>query len=137
MSMNILQFVLLLETMRDDLGDGRKVALKRAADLVVKEARGAIGTYKFGWPPLAASTVAQKGKDTPLLRTGALKNSIEGTVISSEEAEAGSNDPKIKWHELGTTKMPPRSVMGEAAKRKEAEVHAILGDHFKMALKLK
>lgn len=135
--MSVLQFAALLGTMRDDLAHGNRDALEKAATIVETEAKSAVGTYKYGWPHLADSTLKQKGADTPLLRTGALRGSIEHAVVSEHEAQVGSNDPKIAYHELGTTKMPPRPLLSEAAKRKEAEVHNILGEPALKALRLK
>jgi len=104
----------------------QKEALGHAAKVVEDEIKSAIGTYKYGWPPLAPSTLLKKGADTPLLETGAYRESFTHSVISNEEAQVGSNDPKADWFESGTSKMPPRPVCAPAAIEKEAEVIKIL-----------
>ena len=83
-------------------------ALEEVAVLVETTAKDALGTYKFGWPPLAASTIAQKATgDSPLLETGALRDSIKH-YVEEHAAIIGTNDPHAAFLELGTSKMPPR-----------------------------
>lgn len=96
-------------------------ALESAAEIVETEAKRVIGTYDYGWPPLAESTLARKSADTPLLETGEMRDSIEHTVHGNE-AHIGSNDDKAVWHELGTATIPPRSFLMGAAVAKEKEV---------------
>ncbi len=110
-----------------------------AAKLVEKEAKAEIGTYQdeigpfIAWPELAEATKAdriRKGftEDDPGLRTGEMRDSI-GTAMSSDglEAQVGSNDDHMVYFELGTSKQPPRSVLGGAMARKLPEVKEILG----------
>jgi HK97 gp10 family phage protein len=101
-------------------------ALEKGAKIIEDEAKRVIGTYDYGWPPLAASTVARKGADTPLLETGEMRDSIEHTV-GHDEARIGSNNDKALWHELGTSRIPPRPFLMGAAKAKEKEVADLLG----------
>jgi phage gpG-like protein len=96
-------------------------ALEKAAVIVETEAKRVIGSYEYGWPPLAASTVERKGADTPLLETGELRDSIEHNV-DGLVANIGSNNMKAVWHELGTSRVPPRSFLVQAAVHKEKEV---------------
>jgi len=106
---------------------GMHGGLKRAAVLVETEAKSAMGTYKYGWPALDPKTVARKRSgDTPLVETGALRDSITHEV-NFLSARVYSDDPKMGYHELGTVKMPPRPVLATAAQRKEREVAEILG----------
>lgn len=101
-------------------------ALEKAAVVVETEAKRVIGTYDYGWPPLAPSTLARKAADTPLLETGDLRDSIEHNV-GGHEAMIGSNNPKAVFHELGTVRVPPRSFLVQAAIHKETEVHHLIG----------
>jgi phage gpG-like protein len=103
-------------------------ALEKAAKLVEEEAKHAIGTYEFGWPRLAESTLAKKGADTPLLETGSLRDSYTHEVHGNE-ARIGSDQEKAVWFEYGTSKMPPRPVLLPAALKKEPEIVKILGEH--------
>ena len=88
--------------------------LEQAAQRMEELSKAAIGTYDYGWPPLAASTLARKSADTPLLETGAMRDSIHH-FVDGRQAQVGSDDPKAEWHELGTTKAPPRSFLAAPA----------------------
>jgi len=123
-------FAAHLLTIEADLELAREVCVEKACRMVEKEAKTAIGTYRFDWPPLQPETVARKARgDTPLLETGELRDSIEH-VVGREGAEVvgyvGTNDPIAKYHELGTRTIPPRSFLGEAAMRKEHKIHEMM-----------
>src|ERR1019366_9872514 len=92
---------------------------------VEKAAKEKIGEYQdeagpFGaWSPLADSTKddrVRKGypEDEPGLRSGEMRDRIEHTVLPGIVV-IGSDDDHLLWFELGTTKQPPRSVLGGAA----------------------
>lgn len=101
--------------------------LEKAAQLIEKEAKRVIGTYEYGWPQLAPSTLAQKHANTPLLETGEMRASIQHNS-DGREAHIGSNSDKAVWQELGTARgIPPRSFLAETARRKEGEVREIIG----------
>jgi hypothetical protein len=125
------QFAAHLLTYEADLHLTEEACVEKACKMVEKEAKSAIGTYKFGWPPLQPETIAHKATgDSPLLETGELKESIEH-VSGREGGEAvgyvGTNDPVAKYHELGTSHIPPRSFLGEATMRKEHKIHEMMG----------
>jgi phage gpG-like protein len=105
--------------------------LEKAAKIIETEAKRVIGTYDYGWAPLAASTVAQKANgDTPLLETGAMRESIEHTV-HGRKAEVGSNSDIAVYQELGTARIPARSFLAGAAVHKGKEAaHAVAGEVF-------
>lgn len=130
---SLLGFVGFLGTMQLEIDHTNHKALERCGRLVRNEAKRVIGTYEYGWPPLAASTVARKGKDTPLLETGKMRDSVEFTVahkmgaVGDAEVQIGSNDPKAKWHELGTARIPPRPFLEGSLKKKTPEVLDIIG----------
>lgn len=111
--------------------------LEQVAVLIENTAKAEIGTYQDGiggfpaWAPLAESTEAEKARlgypsDAPLLRTGDMRDGISHQV-EGLEALIGSPDQTMVWHELGTSKMPPRPVMGPAALRNKAKIEQILG----------
>jgi hypothetical protein len=115
-------------------------ALEQAAALVLKQAQSEPGEYQSGagpfasWAPLAVSTLADKARKglpspSPELRTGELRDSYEKTV-GAREAQVGSNSDIAVWQELGTSKMPPRSIVGLAGAKKENEIHEITGRLF-------
>jgi phage gpG-like protein len=124
-------FAAHLLTIEADLKITEEVCVEKACRMVEKEAKAAIGTYRFeNWPPLEPETVARKARgDTPLLETGELRDSIEH-VSGREGGEVvgyvGTNDPIAKYHELGTRTIPPRSFLGEAAMRKEHKIHEMM-----------
>lgn len=120
--------------------EGQKHSLEEACKIVEAEAKHELGTYQGAagpfdaWPALAESTKAQRvaqgySADEPGLRSGAMRDSIEHTVISHEEAEVGSNDDHLFWFELGTSKQPPRSVLGIAAIHSEEKVVHTISKH--------
>lgn len=87
----------------------------------------------IAWPELAESTKADRvrkgySEDEPGLRSGEMRDSI-GRVLSTDglEAQVGSNDDHMVYFELGTSKQPPRSVLGGAMAEKLPEVKEILG----------
>jgi hypothetical protein len=127
----LLQFAARLLAYEADLKLTEEACVEKACKMIEKEAKAAIGTYRFDWEPLKPETIAHKARgDTPLLETGELKESIEHTV-GREGAEVvgyvGTNDPIAKYHELGTRTIPPRSFLGEAAMRKEHKIHEMMG----------
>ena len=100
--------------------------LEKAAVIVEKEAKRVIGTYDYGWTPLAESTLAHKKADTPLLETGAMRDSIQHTV-RGRAANIGSNSDIAVYQELGTAKIPARSFLAGAAAHKGKEVANAIG----------
>jgi hypothetical protein len=84
-------FAAHLLTIEADFQLTREVCVEKACRMVEKEAKTAIGTYLFDWPPLQPETVARKaGGDTPLLETGELRDSIQH-VVGRECAEDTTN----------------------------------------------
>lgn len=136
---SLTSFAALTTSMIFEVDHAQHKALEEAAKIVEEEAKRVIGTYDYGWTPLAASTKADrvhKGfpADEPLLRTGAMRDSIEHKVISSREAAIGSNNDIAVYQELGTSKIPPRSFLVQAAIHKEADVAHEIGRHTLRAL---
>ena len=116
-------------------------AIEKAADLILEKIRSEPGEYQTGagpfasWAPLAQSTLddkAQKGwpSPSPELRSGDLRDSYEKTIVSNHEAAVGSNSDIAVYQELGTSKMPPRSIIGIAAVKKEHEIYETTGRLF-------
>lgn len=110
--------------------------LKIVANLITETAKEEIGTYqnaagKFpAWAPLAESTEREKlrlgyNANEPLLRTGALRDSITNKV-ERLTAIIGSTSPIMLYHEYGTVRMPARPVIGLAAYKNKKNIRAIL-----------
>ncbi len=116
-------FTNFLEGMVPGLEASRREGLERGAHLLETRAKEAMGTYTLGWAPLKPETVARKSTgDSPLLESGAMRDSIH-SVIEGHTAIVASDDPKAPWHEHGTSRgIPPRSFLGEPARRYEAEI---------------
>jgi len=104
-------------------------ALNEVGQLILAEARSAMGTYRYGWPPLQPSTVARKRNgDTPLVETGEMRRDYGVNLVDDTTVEVGSNNPKAIWHELGTGHVPPRPVLQPAAQAVEPRASQIIGD---------
>lgn len=128
MTLSIDGFVNVLTQMAI-MGLAEKRGLEKAAVIIETEAKRVIGTYDYGWTPLAPSTVAQKANgDTPLLESGAMRDSIEH-VVHATKAYVGSNSDIAVFQELGTANIPARSFLGGAAVHKGKEAaHAVVGE---------
>ena len=77
------------------------------------------GTDALGrqWEPLAPSTIQQKGHATVLVEEGDLRESFDYDVQSSTlTLEIYSDDPKARYHEFGTERMPKRPILQPAFK---------------------
>ena len=147
--MSLMQFATVVGEMAVAAHKVSEHAMERAAQAVEKEAKASVGNYQdqsgpfVAWAELADSTKTDRERqgfpeNEPELRTGELRDSIEHTVIRSRlgdvEAEVGSNSDIMVFQELGTEKMPPRSILGGAAARTETEVVKIIGGGLMAAL---
>lgn len=112
--------------------------LKQVAEAIEETAKEELGVYQDAigpypaWAPLAESTVADriaKGftPDDPLLRTGELRDSIVHEVHGLE-AIIGSTDEVMEYMEFGTSKMPPRPVMGPALHHNAEKAQKLIGN---------
>lgn len=120
------------------IGDG----LKRCAGKVEKDAKAEIGHYQSAvgpfqdWAELADSTEQDKAMhgypvDAPLLRTGEMRDAITHDV-DMLEAIIGTMDEGagkiLKYHEVGTSKMPPRPVLGPALFKNKEFIQKTMGE---------
>ncbi len=126
-TLSLLGFVAELALLSRAVDKSGTVILEKAARVVRDESRSWIGDEHSEWPALAPATIADetaKGfpAPKPLLRTGELRDSIEYTV-GETEAAVGSNSDKAVWHELGTSRVPPRSSLRAAAMAVEPRIH--------------
>lgn len=95
--------------------------LRTIGKAVSREAKSSIGTYQAGigpypaWAPLAASTVARKGHNRPLIDTGELRKSISFRAVKSAMVVHIGTDLKYaEYTEYGTSTAPPRPIFGPA-----------------------
>jgi hypothetical protein len=124
--MNLTQAIKFFGAMPLAVEASKKAALTRAAKVIQKEAKRVIGTFDYGWPPLADSTVARKGHDDPLIdyssgHPGALIRDTIDTKVIGSSAFIGSDSDVAAFNELGTSKAPPRSFLAGAAHAKGKE----------------
>ncbi|RKR46317.1 hypothetical protein [Paraburkholderia sp. BL17N1] len=130
-------FAAHLERLALESAEVKHHAVDRAAEEIQKTAQGLIGEYQHGvgpypaWEELADSTQAERSRlgyseNDPGYRDGKMQRSIRRTA-SSSEAEVGSNDQNLVWFDLGTTKQPPRPVLGPAAIHSRERVKRIIG----------
>lgn len=134
---NLADFIVHLAAAEVALHAAGHHSLDKAAALIEKTAKDKFGEYQAGvgafdaWAPLAESTVADRVSkgftpDDPLLRTGGLRDSISREVTSTE-ALIGSTSDVMVYQELGTSKMPPRPVLGPAAYENVEKIVEIIG----------
>ena len=111
--------------------------LDEAANRVKNRAKKKLGVYQDtdgihgAWPELAESTKADRVRkgftaNDPGLRSGEMRGSI-GHQANGLEAVIGSNDDNLVYFELGTSKQPPRSVLGAALFEEMPKVLEIVG----------
>jgi hypothetical protein len=116
------------------LPHAREVALETASQMIVAQAKSAIGTYTFEWPQLAGSTQVEREREgfpanEPLLRTGAMRDSISYTIDKpGEEATVGSTSEIALWQELGTPKIPPRPFLLPSVFYLEKPIEKMIGE---------
>lgn len=105
----------------------RQATLERGAKLFLEKAKHAMGTYEYGWPPLDKSTIDRKAHgDTPLIETREMIQSA-GYTMHYESAIVGFEDPKMVWHEFGTSHVPPRPVIGGTIAKHGEEIAHKMG----------
>ena len=104
------------------------------------EARSMIGVKQPGWEDLTESTKASKGKlgfappdFNPLLRSGSMRDSIR-FISTSMGGVIGSDDKTLVYHEMGTSKMVARPLLGQALMRTMPLLEQMLGESAEMLL---
>ena len=130
-------FAVHLGAMEIALHERLHKGLESALVLLEKDMKAQVGYYQGevgefpAWAPLADSTEADKARlgapsGAPLLRFGALYASFQHEA-RGDEGVVGSTDPTMIYHEFGTSKMPPRPVLGPALVRNREKIEKILG----------
>lgn len=128
---SLLGFIGELAAIAAEVTIAEHEALERGAEIIEAEAKASIGQYQpqsgpfAEWPELAEATKDDRARqgypeNEPELRSGAMRDSIEHAVVG-REAHIGSDSEILEWQELGTSRMPPRSILGGAAARKADE----------------
>lgn len=113
----------------------KHAVLEAAGKEFLERAKAAIGTYEYNWTPLAEDTISRKQHgDTPLLETGAMRDSGFYEVHGAMGVTIGFSDPKIVWHEFGTKHIPPRPVVGGTIEHHGQEIADHMGVIFGMIL---
>lgn len=119
--MNLVQAAAKFSQLSRDLNHVEELIIAKACKMVADEAKRVIGTYDYGWPSLSASTLRKKLHDTPLLETGAMRDSI-GYTVRGKEGHVGSNSDIAVYQELGTKTIPPRSFLVGAAMQQGKDI---------------
>lgn len=110
-------------------------ALNAAGHTMVVEIRSKIGEQQPYWPALSPVTIEDKMRrgypvPSPLLREGDLRDSymfeVEEEVLDTR-LTIGSTDRVGLYHELGTSKMPPRPVLGPTVQAFAPQIAGELG----------
>lgn len=108
---------------------GAKIELKAKAKLGHENSKGLNSEQ---WDELAESTVIDRIRkgftpDDTGLRTGKMRDSI--SHVSEELTTViGSNDQNLVYFEHGTSKQPPRSVLGASAEESIDAIKKEFGD---------
>ena len=127
MAFTLTTFAALLMEAAHRMPEVQHRMLEKAAQSLETEAKSYPGHYQPGWAPLAESTLTKKAADTPGYETGEMRESIQHNSDQTE-AFVGSNDMKLVWFELGTSRgEPPRPILGQAAVRGMPKVMAEIG----------
>lgn len=135
--LTILEFVEKLALAELLIRHNATKALEHVAQKVEATAKAEIGVYQEAigpfpaWPQLAQSTQDERERlgfsaNDPLLRTGELRDSI-GHSVSGLEAEIGSDSDIMVYQEMGTSRIPPRPVLGPAAEHNHDVILKELG----------
>lgn len=123
--------------MLDKIGN----AIEKQAKRQITHLQEATGPFE-AWAPLAESTIERKEEHSPYvlnddgnpgLDTGEMRDSYQHTV-DGWTAHIGSDNDKAVWFELGTDKMPARSVLGMAAVNKADQIVKYIGGATVVAL---
>ena len=104
---------------------------------LVKDMEGRPGRYQPGvgpfpaWAPLSPATEDRKAAlgqpaGSPLVAEGDLKASFSHET-QGLTLVAGSKDPKMVFHEFGTSRMPPRPVVGPAGFENKDTIQKLVG----------
>jgi phage gpG-like protein len=119
---DLASFAAHLHTVDRDMEELGPAIVAKACAMVCAEAKRVIGEGYADWPALQPETLARKIGPGPLLETGELRASI-GWWSENLEGQVGSNNDKAVWHELGTSRIPPRSFLAGAAQHQEDNIH--------------
>lgn len=111
--------------------------LERCAKAIEKTAKAELGHYQDAvgpfqdWAELAESTKADRVRhgfteNDPGKRSGQMQSSITHEV-DGLEAVIGSADQNLVYFEFGTSKQPPRPVLGPAVIHNKEKIIRIIG----------
>jgi phage gpG-like protein len=121
--MNLAEAAARMAAAAIDIEAAKRAAIEEACVIVEARAKGMIGHPNPGWPPLKPETITHKGGlAMPLLETGEMRDSIQHTVVDSSQGWVGSNLDRAIFHELGTSKIPPRSFLAHSAMESGPEI---------------
>ena len=122
----MLEFAAKLAAADVALEVGSEIALAKSCAMLSSKAKDLIGVPHEEWPPLAPSTLAHKdGVNTPLLETGEMRDSITWNSDATE-GYVGSDNKKLVYNEFGTSRIPPRPVLGLALTQNERKVERLV-----------
>lgn len=124
--------------------EAMRLSLDLVGKSITKEAKEEIGNYQpamgefQAWAQLADATKkdrVRKGfsENEPLLRTGALRDSISYNVHGLN-VTIGSTSDIMVYQEFGTSKIPARPVLGTALYKNKDKIVEFLGEVFFMTM---
>ena len=123
-----------LEHVARTVPQAEESALDEASTFLLEKVKAIPGHYQSDpqWPALAEATVEDRTRkgftpDDPLCRTGGFAESFHRHVEGPHRAEVGTDDPRAAMFEHGTSRMPPRPVLGAAKAQHEHHLEDIIG----------
>src|SRR5258708_34955480 len=135
---SLLAFAEHLEKAALEVPVAQHKALGTALVILEKDMKEQIGHFQAqhgphpAWAPLADSTEDEKARlgypaDAPLLREGDLQDNFRHEQ-HGDEGIVGSTDPVMAFHEAGTSRMPPRPVVGPALFKTRDKMERLVRD---------
>jgi len=102
-------------------------------------------SFGGAWSPLSASTKTARAKRQgyyksggfgakPLIWTGRLRDGIKTKEATKDKVVVGNDVHYYKYHQMGTSKMPARKMIG-IEKRLVGNYVEIINKHFRKAMK--
>lgn len=136
-NLSLLDMVTKLAAAEVMIHANARTELDRVGAAIQRTAKAEFGHYQEAvgpfpeWAELAENTKEDRvskgfSENDPLLRTGEMRDSIERQTAELETV-VGSNSEILEYHEFGTSKMPPRPVLGPALVRNHDEIIDRLG----------
>ena len=138
----------LLRALPGAIDRGLRKAATEVGITIEQRAQAKLGEYQSGWPQLEASTQSERvalgfSPNDPLLRTGGLRDSIQGDVdqiSGGYRVVVGSNAPQARiqelggvnagsWGQNGAKDLPPRPYLAPTVVESEETIQILVASN--------